>query len=331
MLQAETPARGGALVGSPPGAPLRAGHQRRQRRRPSRTSRDSALTFNAGKAGPQGATRRDPGAGCRGGAQWGASGRVWAWLVATRGRRCFYWHRGAGDKEAGRWPTTRRTAPWEAKLAPQTSTALRLLGKRRKCVTGVQTQAPVEPTSDHGARPGHGIGGWQVRVTPVWLQRLEGGPFPIASPLLPPAGAGRGRGADPPWRLEDGRKRGPPDRLRAPWAAPDGLVHAGSPQPRDRGAEMLPAVTARSRPRSAAGASPGPTTCSAAHSGTPRRGRSRHADRHAESRVFVMNGYGPKPASGRDAEGGGPGTPGPAGSCPPPGGRRGTELSQRWR
>lgn len=82
---------------------------------------------------------------------------------------------------------------------------------------------------------------------------------------------------------------------------------------------MLPAVTARSGPRSAAGAAPGPTTCSAAHSGTRRRGRSRHADRHAESRVFVMNGYGPKPASGRDAEGGGPGTPGPAGSGPPPG------------
>lgn len=209
MLQAETPARGGALVGSPPGAPLRAGHQRSQRRRPSRTSRDSALTFNAGKAGPQGATRRDPGAGCRGGAQWGASGRVWAWLVATRGRQCFYWHRGAGDKEAGRWPTTRRTAPWEAKLAPQTSTALRLLGKRRKCVTGVQTQAPVEPTSDHGARPGHGIGGWQVRVTPVWLQGLEGGPFPIASPLLPPAGAGRGRGAEPPTAAGGRKEAGP--------------------------------------------------------------------------------------------------------------------------
>lgn len=139
----------------------------------------------------------------------GESGRVWAWLVATRGRRCFYWHRGVGDKEAGRWPTTRRTAPWEAKLAPQTSTALRLLGKRRKCVTGVQTQAPVEPTSDHGARPGHGIGGWQVRVTPVWLQGLEGGPFPIASPLLPPAGAGRGRGAEPPTAAGGRKEAGP--------------------------------------------------------------------------------------------------------------------------
>lgn len=257
----------------------------------------------------------------------GASGRVWAWLVATRGRRCLYWHRGVGDKEAGRWPTTRRTAPWEAKLAPQTSTALRLLGKRRKCVTGVQTQASVEPTSDHGARPGHGIGGWQVRVTPVWLQGLEGGPFPIASPLLPPAGAGRGRGADLPTAAGGWKEAGP----TGPAAGAVGRSRrAGSRrllQPRDRGAEMLPAVTARSRPHSAAGASPGPTMCSAAHSGTRRRGRSRHA----ESRVFVMNGYGPKPASGRDAEGGGPGTPGPAGSGPPPGGRRGTELSQRWR
>lgn len=309
-----------------PPAPLRAGHQRRQRRRPSRTSRDSALTFNAGKAGPQGATQRDPGAGCRGGARRGASGRVWAWLVATRGRRCFYWHRGAGDKEAGRWPTTRRTAPWEAKVAPQTSTALRLLGKRRKCVTAFrhrrlwsrrQTTEPGRGTASADGRPGSrpcGCKGWRGALSPSRpLFSLQPGP-------------GGGAGLTPPRRLEDGRKRGPPDRLRAPWAAPDGLVHAGSLQPRDRGAEMLPAVTARSGPRSAAGAAPGPTTCSAAHSGTRRRGRSRHA----ESRVFVMNGYGPKPASGRDAEGGGPGTPGPAGSGPPPGGRRGTELSQRW-
>lgn len=100
VLQAETPARGGALVGSPPGAPLRAGHQRSQRRRPSRTSRDSALTFNAGKAGPQGATQRDPGAGCRCGARGGspaASGHGWL-------------PRGGGGASTGTegWGTKRR-------------------------------------------------------------------------------------------------------------------------------------------------------------------------------------------------------------------------------
>lgn len=209
MLQAETPARGGALVGSPPPAPLRAGHQRSQRRRPSRTSRDSALTFNAGKAGPQGATRRDPGAGCRGGARGGASGRVWAWLVAARGRRCFYWHRGAGDKEAGRWPTMRRTAPWEAELAPQTSTALRLLGKRRKCVTAFrhrrlwsrrQTTEPGRGTASADGRPGSrpcGCKGWRGALSPsrplFSLQPGSGG----GAGLTPPTAAGGRKEAGP--------------------------------------------------------------------------------------------------------------------------------------
>lgn len=64
-------------------------------------------------------------------------------------------------------------------------------------MTGVETRARVEPMSVHRAWPVPGMGGWQVLVTPVWLQGLEGGPFPIAPRLLPPAGARRGRGANP--------------------------------------------------------------------------------------------------------------------------------------